>query len=270
MNPPDKTPRSSSRRIQKALNEERATRIVEAYLRERLPQVVIARKEGVSQATVATVIVRAKEEWRERRALSLAEQQDEELAKLDDLTKVAWQCFQLSRLPAGEIAKEREKRLESLEDMIRRLGKARTSINGRKNGSPGVPRMLRVPELKVVAERLRESAKERPEGNVRFLELVRWGIETRMRILGMLQTGDTLIDARSGPFTDIWEQMITPPGNEEPENEVEKRLRELAQKRQERIEIRAVDDNGPQGGATERPDRIEKLPNGTDATDGEW
>ena len=80
------------------------------------------------------------------------------------------------------------------------------------------------------------------------MNIIRWCREVRMKMLNMIQSGDTLVDARQGNFTDVWEQLITPPSAEEQqrENPVEKRLRELAAMRQ--------------------PERIELLANGTDAT----
>ena len=244
MNRTDKkrAPRPSTKRITAARNEERDMEVVRLYLRESIPQVTIAKRLGISQSYVAEIIAKRKAQWRERRDADIKDQQEEELAKLDHLEATAWQCFELSRLPARETTTEQDKRLEDLKAAQLRLFKARVKINGKNGkGNQGTPKLIQVPKLKLVGEKGRTVVQERPEGNVAFLQLIRWCREVRLKMLGLLQSGDTYNDNRQGVFsTDIWEQMVTAPSATEPENEVEARLRELARQRPARIEAQSV------------------------------
>lgn len=204
--------RKAARQMQRTVADDRAARIVELHVAERMPMKDIAAREGVSIGRVSQIITEAKKGWAERRNEVLQAQQDEAMAMLDHLQGLAKRAYLLSCQPTKESAREQERRLEEIEDIEDKIARAQTKINGKKNGSPGVPRMMVVPRaLRVVGEKDRDSTKWREEGNPKFLDIFKWCVEVRLKMCGLLTTTELNVDNRQGVFAELLQQLVVPP-----------------------------------------------------------
>jgi hypothetical protein len=149
---------------------------------------------------------------------------------LDDLQSAAWEAFELSRQPIRETVTETKRRMRKLRNAEAKLQAAKKSLNGRgRAGTSCVPKALVVPaRLTVIGTKEKSVSRSRPEGDARFLALVFWCIEARLKVLGLLQPQVNVNQTQNNYFD--WEALVRPPETE-PENPVEKRLRELAARR---------------------------------------
>jgi hypothetical protein len=123
----------------------------------------IARLVNVSQGTVSNDLAAIREDWLASALRDFDSKKAEELAKLDRLEAEAWEAWQRSKEDAETVRKKSEQ--------------VRTSEGRGKN-----QRSTLVP-VKVVME----LTKKGQAGDPRFLEQVRWCVETRLKLMGLMR-----------------------------------------------------------------------------------
>lgn len=154
---------------------ERRQRVVKMYL-EGATQWEIAQREGVSQMTICADLQKAREEWRSRMARSYEERLVEELAKIDNLERIASVQWERSLRDQEVTVKTVERALRAAADEVDE-GADGKSRRGRKSTAAG----------KAVMRVVKEGEEHRrigTNGDKGFLEILKWCIDTRLKILG--------------------------------------------------------------------------------------
>jgi len=167
---------------------QRRTRVIGLYCQGKT-QHEIARIERVSQGLISQDILAEREEWRRCRQQEIGEQHAEQMVMLDHLQATAWQAFELSQKPIRETVTQTKRRMRKLDDAVAEVQSARKALNGKgRAGTSCVPKALVVPvRLTVIGEKIKTVCRSRPEGDPRFLQLVGWCIEARLKMLGLLE-----------------------------------------------------------------------------------
>ena len=65
-----------------------------------MPQVAIAKEIGITQPAIVNDLKVIRKEWAERRVASFDQHVSNELAKIDNLERVAWEAWEASQLPS--------------------------------------------------------------------------------------------------------------------------------------------------------------------------
>ena len=136
--------------------DERRRRVSELYLRA-VRQVDIADELDVTQGTISTDIAWLRKQWREEFLHNVDERVSDELARIDELERVAWEAWERS---VGEVK----------QSTTERVGRDLAAID---EGARGIQR-----EKLVVHKR--DQA-----GDPAFLARVAWCIQRRCELLGL-------------------------------------------------------------------------------------
>lgn len=170
-----------------------------------------------SQKTVCLKIEKLRERWVTSALNNYDQAKAEELAKINNMERVAWEQFWKSCEVGYSVTRKVEKQL--------RYPLLRDDDQKQLRGRPMVKADPEEPKLKttkVVTERARRGEL----GDVRFLEIVRWCVEMRCKIFGLTRpdvnvTNNTLNVKGGGPS---WDDLFAIP---EAKDEVSARLAEV-------------------------------------------
>lgn len=154
---------------------ERRQRVTDMYL-QGMPQWQIARDIKVSTGTVCLDLKFMKELWVANGLVSTQEKVEKELAKIDQIETRAWEAYLNSTLPKEERYKRVEKAPKT-EIVTDDDGKMKKETNGE------------LIQTKVISNMKRKGQ----SGDPRFLEQIRWCVETRLKLLGLLK-GETIVN----------------------------------------------------------------------------
>ena len=156
----------------------------------------IAADLKVSQPTVSRDLEAIRKLWIESTLADFTERLALELARIDELERVAWVEFEKSRQPKTTTTSKREARAQ----------------RGRRGG------LIRlVPEVEVTTETETEKT-----GDPRFLDQVRWCVETRLKLLGAFTNSEA-----ATKIIVNWDQLYRQPDQIEIIDPVEVELRKL-------------------------------------------
>ncbi len=148
-------PRKPGKPRQPVMTPEKLSKLSRLYLRG-MSTLELANVFGVAQNTIWHHLQAIKAEWKESQRGLL----EEELAKVRELERVAWECFEESRQPLRKrVAKYGRK------DVQRELR--------RKGASPETLELLE-----------RTVSKEMRLGSAAYLQVIQWCIEYRAKVMG--------------------------------------------------------------------------------------
>jgi predicted transcriptional regulator len=189
---------------------QRRTVVAEMYMKGmRIYQ--IAQEVGVSEGIISKDLQEVRQQWLSQCKDSFDQRKAEELAKLEELERVAWQAWERSCRPAATTVKKVER--------VRRGGNRPGGRGGDDNGRRPPPEPVRMVPIRESEEtKIKEQA-----GDPRFLEQVERCIEKRLRIMGLLKgetTNNTLVIN--------WGDLVGKPPESEVRDAVEARIMEVA------------------------------------------
>ncbi len=141
---------SSRAEASKVKIEERRNRVARLYC-EGKTQLEIGKQVGISKPTVCRDLKEVRKEWLEQRTSDVEQRALIELAKIDNLEAEAWDSYHKSKAPAVE---------------------TKTETPDKAGDAPAVGKVT-----KTIRDRLPET---------QFLDVVRWCIEQRCKMLGLL------------------------------------------------------------------------------------
>ncbi len=172
-------------RFKEAFRKKRATQL---YL-EGYAQFEIAIRLGVTQAAVSKIIKRVKKEWQTEVVTNTAAARNREIARLENIYKVAIKAWKRSKRNAES---------ESISKEYARLEKKMRKLKGRGDG-----KRSRCPLIVIKKKSDRKTMGQ--SGDPRFLYLAKECIETIAKIRGILEpeTNNTQITVLQVP----WEQL---------------------------------------------------------------
>lgn len=146
-----------SRTSRKAELEARRAKVAELYLKGN-PQTAIGEEVGVKQSTVSRDLLAIRKQWLESTLMDFNEAKAREMARIDQLERVAWEAWEKS------------------------LGENVTVTVKKEGAGEGEDR------IEVEVERKEKTVEL--NGDPRYLERIQWCIEQRCKILGVYETVD--------------------------------------------------------------------------------
>lgn len=171
-------------------HQERLQRVAEMYLQGH-PVYSIAHDLDYSVAMVCNYLQELRKRWLEKADEEFAKRKAEEFAKIDRIEQKAWQLLEKSE-------QDQEVHFQK-EEAIREV-----SQSGSKKGRPS--QSVRMVPLKTVTSHERRGR----NGDAKFLETIRWCIETRLKMMGLLKP-----DQKQVNLINIdWGAMVGLPSND--------------------------------------------------------
>lgn len=149
--------------------EQRRCEIYKMYVRGE-SMMIIAQKLDIDISQVNRDLTIIRDRWIESTQLSYAQNQAEQIAKIDNLERESWESWYKSQNP-----------IES--ETIRTESILRTEEVKQEKGKPKP-----IPTAKMVpVKTTREKHKKKQVGDPKYLDLIAWCIEMRCKILGLLK-----------------------------------------------------------------------------------
>lgn len=150
--------------------ETRRKSAVDLYLQGK-PMWEIAQILGCTAATISTDIAAMQAKWKEQAIRSIDEKKNEELAKINRIEEQAWEGWERS-------CRDAETKTTKIEKMPPRVPTKKDGVSAKP------PKGFKLKPV-IVKEEHTSQAKGQ-SGDTRFLDTVAWCVETRMKVLGIL------------------------------------------------------------------------------------
>lgn len=172
-------PRLKTRSHDKVRIAERRMQVAEMYLKGQ-SQIAIAKHFGVTPPLICIDLKAIRAEWLESTLVDFNEKKAQELAKIDHLERVAYEAWERS----CQLSEIKHQKTE----------KGMSTADGDK-----------VARVKTVDAK----TSEEQYGNPAYLARVAWCIETRIKIMGLIQ--DVVVNATQNNFGIPFEKWFAPP-----------------------------------------------------------
>lgn len=135
----------------------------------------IAKQLGFTPAQISLDLKKLRKRWKEETERDINELQQRELRRIDAIELIAWEQFELSKLPTKTTRKT--------------IKRERLNLFGDPEGEEGIANVEPTPtddtELVVVEEVEQEIEKTTLTGDPRWIDKVQWCITQRCKILGL-------------------------------------------------------------------------------------
>jgi hypothetical protein len=187
---------------------DRKVRVSELY-REGWTLAAIAGELDTTIPTVAKDLDEVREEWTAKALRNYDAHKAEQLAKIDYVEAQAWESFRLSQEPAMEVIKVVERALRKTEQP--------PPDKGRQAKAPAA-------SLQVIKELTRRVKRGQAPGDERWLARVAWCIETRCKILNLIQPNQTNVNV----VQINWDELTGPSDGGVESDPVEAKIQALA------------------------------------------
>lgn len=158
-------------------------RAAELYLQGH-PQWRIGQIIGVSQSQISDDLGEIKNRWRESAIMDFNERKARELAKIDELERIAWDAYKKSCLPKKQLTRKRK-----------------SIIIGEDKDNEGTPASEIERTLRV---------EHQAPGNESFLGRVAWCIDRRCELLGIDAPRKTTLTDPTGtkPYSQLSDEQL--------------------------------------------------------------
>ncbi len=205
---------------------ERRAKVARLYMAGKL-QCDIAQEFEVSQPTISLDLAAVRKEWLEQANAKTEARYAEELAKIDNIERQAWECFEKSCKDGVHV------KLTSLQQLMKQ------PVGAGKKGKAEAPPPKA--ELVTVSQQTEKSVKGQV-GDPRFLDRIAWCVETRLKLLGYLKPSDnkTVMNVVNINWDSLQERPMITPGDL-----LEQKIAEVAMKNVPQEQLVQVEDNKP-------------------------